>query len=203
MQRSDWPPSLLRHLWESLMEVESGRRLSLAHEARWLSLLGFALRPGYGMAVDDWRVAQTRRLLTGLTFNNPTCRAEWWILWRRVAGGLPSGQQRALAQPLVADVRALHRALAKGRGSGESKPGSHEAAELWRLLGSVELLSVADKVELGGLVADLAPREKIAAVRNAAIWALGRIGARVPLYGPLNMVVPSADIAEKCAGPAA
>ena len=117
MQRSEWPPSLLRHLWESLMEVEAGRKLSLAHEARWLSLLGFALRPGYGMAVDDWRVAQTRRLLTGLTFNNPTCRAEWWILWRRIAGGLPAGQQRALAQPLVADVRALHRALAKGRGA--------------------------------------------------------------------------------------
>jgi molecular chaperone DnaK (HSP70) len=199
MQRSEWPPSLLRHLWESLMEVEAGRKLSLAHEARWLSLLGFALRPGYGMAVDDWRVVQTRRLLSGLTFNNPTCRAEWWILWRRVAGGLPAGQQRALAQPLVADVRALHRALAKGRGSGEAKAGSHEAAELWRLLGSVELLSVADKVELGGMVADLAPREKIAAVRDAAVWALGRIGARVPLYGPLNTVAP-ADVAEKWAG---
>ena len=198
MQRSEWPPSLLRHLWESLMEVEPGRKLSLAHEARWLNLLGFSLRPGYGMAVDDWRVAQTRRLLTGLTFNNPTCRAEWWILWRRVTGGLPAGQQRALAQPLVADVRALHRALAKGRGSGEVKAGSHEAAELWRLLGSVELLSVADKVELGGMVADLAPREKIAAVRDAAVWALGRIGARVPLYGPLNTVVP-ADVAEKWA----
>ncbi len=190
MPRSEWPPSLLRHLWESLIEVDAGRKLSLAHESRWLSLLGFALRPGYGMAVDDWRVAQTRRLLTGLTFNNPTCRAEWWILWRRIAGGLPTGQQRALAQPLVADVRALDRALAKGR-APDFKPGSHEAAELWRLLGSVELLSIADKVELGGMVAELAPREKIAAVRNAAVWALGRIGARVPLYGPLNTVVPA------------
>jgi molecular chaperone DnaK (HSP70) len=198
MQRSEWPPSLLRHLWEALTEVEAGRKLSPAHEARWLSLLGFSLRPGYGMAVDDWRVAQTRRLLTGLTHNNPTCRAEWWILWRRVAGGLPAGQQRALVQPLVADVRASHRAVAKGR-APDFKAGSHEAAELWRLLGSAELLSVADKVELGGMVADLAPREKIAAVKNAAVWALGRIGARVPLNGPLNTVVP-ADAAEKWAG---
>ena len=45
------------------------------------------------------------------------------------------------------------------------------------------------------MLLDLAPREKVAAVYNAAIWALGRIGARVPLYGPLNTVVP-ADVAE-------
>jgi DNA-K related protein len=162
-----------------------------------LSLLGFSLRPGYGMAVDDWRVAQTRRLLTGLVHNNPTCRAEWWILWRRVAGGLPDGQQRSLAQPLVADVRALHRAVAKRR-APEFKPGSHEAAELWRLIGSLELLSTAEKIEVGGMIADLAPKEKIAAVMNAAVWALGRIGARVPLYGPLNAVV-AADVAERWA----
>ena len=61
MSRAAWPPSLLREMWEALMEVEAGRKQSPQHEARWLSLLGFALRPGYGMAVDDWRVAQTRR----------------------------------------------------------------------------------------------------------------------------------------------
>jgi molecular chaperone DnaK (HSP70) len=197
LQRSEWPPSLLRYLWEVLMEFESGRKLSAAHEARWLSLLGFSLRPGYGMAVDDWRVAQTRRLLTGLVHNNPTCRAEWWILWRRIAGGLPTGQQRSLAQPLVSDVRALHRAVAKRR-APEFNPGSHEAAELWRLIGSLELLNVAEKVEVGRMIADLAPKEKIAAVMNAAVWALGRIGARIPLYGPLNAVV-AADVAERWA----
>ena len=37
--------------------------------------------------------------------------------------------------------------------------------------------------------------EKVAAVRNAAIWALARIGARVPLYGPLNTVV-SAEVVQ-------
>jgi len=28
-------------------------------------------------------------------------------------------------------------------------------------------------------------------VRGAALWTMGRLGARVPLYGPLNAVVPS------------
>ncbi len=195
MPRAAWPPSLLRELWSALIEWEPGRRQSPAHEARWLGLLGFALRPGYGVAVDDWRVAQTRRLLGALAFNNTTGRAEWWILWRRIAGGLPAGPQRALAQPIIAEIRNTHRALAKGRGP-EAKAGSHEAAELWRLLGSLELLSIADKIELGDMLLDLAPREKIAAVENAAIWALARIGARVPLYGPLNTVV-SAEAAHR------
>ena len=192
--REDWPPSLLRELWKVLIEFEAGRKLSAVHEARWLSLLGFALRPGYGMAVDDWRVAQTRRLLTGLVHNNATCRAEWWILWRRVGGGLPAGQQRSLAEPLVAEIRAWHRAVAKGRGP-DVKLGSHEGAELWRLLGSLELLSIPGKTEMGLMLVDLALREKVAAVRNAAIWALARIGARVPLYGPLNTVV-SAEVVQ-------
>lgn len=189
MPRAAWPPSLLRELWDVLMEVEAGRKQSPQHEARWLSLLGFALRPGYGMAVDDWRVAQTRRLLGSLVFNSPASRAEWWILWRRIAGGLPAGQQRALAQPPMGEIRNAHRALAKGRGL-ESRTGSHEAAELWRLLGSLELLAISDKMDLGNMLLDMAPRKKVSTVASAAIWALGRIGARAPLYGPLNTVVP-------------
>ena len=138
-------------------------------------------------------MAQTRRLLGSLEFNNPASRAEWWILWRRIAGGLPAGQQRALAQPPIAEIRNSHRALAKGRGL-ESRTGSHEAAELWRMLGSLELLAISDKIELGNMLIDMAPRERVSTVASAAIWALGRIGARVPLYGPLNTVLP-ADVA--------
>ena len=68
---SDWPTSLLRRIWETLIELEAGRRRSEPHEARWLNLLGFALRPGYGLAVDDWRVAETWRLVQG---NRPCTR---------------------------------------------------------------------------------------------------------------------------------
>ncbi len=53
--RNEWPSSLLRRIWETLIRLEEGRRRSAAHEARWLNLLGFSLRPGYGLAIDDWR----------------------------------------------------------------------------------------------------------------------------------------------------
>jgi hypothetical protein len=57
-------------------------------------------------------------------------------------------------------------------------------------------LPVATKIELGGIVLDLLPRRKTEAVRPAMEWALGRIGARQPFYGPLNAVVPPDTAAE-------
>lgn len=195
--RRFWPPSLLRRIWETLFELERGRRRSQEHEARWLNLLGFALRPGYGMAMDDWRVAETWRVLQGnLVHATPMCRAEWWILWRRIGAGLTAGQQQALVDPVLGSIRAMYRQATTGKGRGsELNAGSHEAAEIWRLLGSLELLPCPIKIELGAMLIELIPRRKMETVRSAALWTLGRVGARVPLYGPLNSVVPS-DSAE-------
>lgn len=182
--RFDWPPSLLRGFWEDLMQVKAGRSKSAIHEARWLNLVGFALRPGYGMAVDDWRVAQAWKLFEEKIVHerNELCRAEWWILWRRIAGGLTAGQQRVISDPLLASLRK-----AKAKGAYPSW-GSHEAAEIWRLLASFELLDPEVKIELGNALG----HDKV------AIWALGRFGARVPMYGPLNTVVPS-EVAQRWA----
>ena len=78
----------------------------------------------------------------------------------------------------------------RGRG-GEFSVGSHETAEVWRLLGSFELLTSNAKIELGGMLLDLLPKRKVEATRPAILWALGRLGARQPVYGPLNTVVPA------------
>ncbi len=192
MNRDEWPTSLLRPLWEVLLEVEAGRRLSAQHEARWLNLAGFALRPGYGLAVDDWRVAETWKQLHGkLAFATPACRAESFILWRRIAGGLTAGQQQALATPLIGIVRqGLRQASGKGKGKGGDFGGNpHEAAEILRLLGACELLSLVAKHEVGELLLDVLHRERFAALHSAAFWALGRVGARRLVSGPLNGVV--------------
>ncbi len=191
--RSQWPMSLLRRIWEALMEHDAGRRRSAAHEARWLNLLGYALRPGYGLAVDDWRVTETWRAVRGkLVHRSPTIQNESHILWRRLAGGLSPGQQLALAEPLLVAVRSLHRRVTTGKQTTagvDLRP--EESAEVWRLLGSLELLSVPLKSQLGDLLADLLPKRRLASVREPIVWALGRLGQRVPVYGPLNTVVPS------------
>jgi hypothetical protein len=195
LPRSEWPTSLLRQLWSALIDGESGRWLSAAHEARWLNLTGFSLRPGYGLAVDDWRCNETWKLLQGkLAFNTTACRAEWYILWRRVAGGLTSGQQNALCAPLISQLKqAVRQPGAKGK-SADFGSNTHESAELLRLLGACELLPIAVKHELGELLMELLGRPRFAAMADAALWALGRVGARRLVYGPLNLVIPSAVV---------
>ncbi len=189
IQRDDWPTSLLRRIWETLMELELGRRCSPSHEARWLNLLGYALRPGFGLAVDDWRVSQTWRSVRG-KLAHKTNHAEALILWRRIAGGLSAGQQVAIAEPLVSSLRVAHAASTAGKRRGTPAIAVHESSEAWRLLGSLELLGVPTKTQLGKMIVDLLPKRKYDKVRGPMIWAIGRIGQRVPVYGPLNTVVP-------------
>jgi hypothetical protein len=209
MSRNQWPSSLCRRMWEALMDCEPGRRRSASHETRWLNLLGFGLRPGYGLAVDDWRVAETWKTLQGkFAHGAATVRSEGWILWRRIAGGLAAGQQQAVAEPLLGPMRNLHRQLTTGKGRGGDYTFSvSDTAEVWRLLGSLELLPLTLKLELGQMLLDLLPKRKMEPVRPAMIWAVGRVAAREPLYGPLNAVVPpdtaaewAARLTEQCPG---
>jgi DNA-K related protein/Hsp70 protein len=197
LDRDEWPTSLLRQLWESLIECESGRKISAQHEARWLNLVGYTLRPGYGLAVDDWRCNETWKLLQGnLAFATTACRAEWYILWRRIAGGLTAGQQQALSAPLISQFRqAVRQPGSKGKG-GDFGSNTHETAELIRLLGACELLPIAMKRELGDLLLEMLEKPKFAALRPSGYWSLGRVGARRTVYGPLNSVV-SADLASR------
>ncbi len=197
MDRWDWPMSLLRRIWETLMEFQEGRRRSPAHEQRWLNLLGFALRPGFGVAVDDWRVAETWRAVQGrLAHTAAGSLTESWILWRRISGGLSAGQQQAIADPLLSAVRGLHRRLTTGKGGGDFSFTPQESIEMWRLLGALELLDAPLKTELGSLLTEMMDRRSMQPARAAMVWALGRIGTRTPIYGPLNRVV-SIDAASR------
>lgn len=188
LERTAWPLPLLRGVWEQLMEVDTGRGRTVAHEARWLNLLGFALRPGYGYTVDDWRVQQTWKLFQGGTAfpRNEQCRAEWCVLWRRIAGGLPAGHQKIVLEPYTG--------LFRERGGRKVHWGVHETAEIWRLLGSLELLPVPVKMELGEFLVGRLERRLEPVLVKAGWWALGRLGARVPVYGPLNTLVPAEGV---------
>lgn len=193
-----WPSSTMRRLWQILLDHGEGRKLSARHESRWLNLVGYCLRPGYGMPLDDWRVSTTWKQVQGKLFHgSPTCRAESWIVWRRLAGGLTDGQQQTLAQPLLTAVRAAHKQSTTGRGKGAAYEfGSHEAAEIWRLLGSLERLPMPLKIELGDMILDLFAKPRFEAARDPMIWTLGRLGTRLPIYGLMNCVVP-ANVAQR------
>ena len=95
-----WPLPAIRELADVLLDVEAGRRLGPAFEARWLNLTGFCVRPGMGSTLDDWRISQLRKVYAaGLAFpKDIQCQVEWLVLWQRVAAGFSAGQQRELAQ---------------------------------------------------------------------------------------------------------
>jgi hypothetical protein len=104
--KSAWPVGVIRRLADALLEVAEGRRRSAPLEARWLNLFGFCIRPGFGAAKDPWRIAEARTIYGGgLTFaSSIQNRVEWLVLCQRASGGFGAGQQRDLAQRVMAEL---------------------------------------------------------------------------------------------------
>jgi len=176
-----WRMATARGLCDTLAEVVDGRTKTRRHEARWLNLFGFCLRPGFGAMLDDWRITQARKIyLAGLAFpKDLQCQVEWLVLWRRVAGGLNAGQQRELYQKYAAALGI----------SGKKTIGrlnSHLEHEGWRLLASLEHLPASLRASLGEELLGKIEKEP---TNKGWLWSLGKLGARIPLYGPLNCVV--------------
>jgi hypothetical protein len=187
LKKESWSLSLMRQLADTMLEVADGRKLSAQHEARWLNLAGFCLRPGFGDADDSRRIVQMRKLYQmGLAFHsNPQNQVNWLVLWRRIAGGLGAAHQHEIRNYLG------------GIGIGRKKPGTRLNPQVerdaWRLLASLEHLSGATRAALG---LELLRKLKKEPTDGAWLWSVGRFGARIPLYGSLTCVVPAETAAE-------
>lgn len=190
--RDDWSVATARALFDALFEVEEERKRSPEHEARWLNLTGFCLRPGTGAPLDTWRANQMWRIFNDdlIYAKAEQCRLAWWVAWRRVAGGLSKGQQHQIYLRLA----QLFLPGSKGKKKWfEIKPSNQEAAEMLRCLANLERISPEAKTGLGD---ELLRRLQANQRRDAEIylWVLARLGARVPLYGPLDCVLPAATV---------
>ncbi len=184
-----WPLDGIRALWDTLWEHREARKRSQAHEARWLNLCGFLLRPGFGHGTDDWRIQQLWRLYSeGLRFPRAVqCRVEWWNLWKRIAGGLSKPQQHQLYQEVAPHLLTR----LKSKRKSKSAVGAQEIREYWQLVASCEHLPATAKAELGATLLPAVARSK---ATEPEIWAFGRLGARAPFYGPLNEVVAKQEV---------
>jgi molecular chaperone DnaK (HSP70) len=192
LPKEKWPSSLIRKLAETLLECRAGRSLTPQHEARWLNLLGFCLRPGFGDPVDEWRIKEVWKLFPqGPSFpRQAQNRSEWWIFWRRVAGGLTAGQQWHLFQQISGLLQTGDRRKKPGRAGKVLSP--QEEMEIWMAVASMERLPVETKVDLGEA---LLGRIQRTSPKPQDLWALSRMGARIPFYGPLNLVIPGRRVA--------
>ena len=181
--RDKWPTGLCRRMWEFLIEAADRRKASPAHLSRWYNLVGFTLRPGFGDARDKFRVEQLWKLLHSTPkgakpgVNQPEGGADFWIMWRRIAGGLSAGLQSTLFNRL--------RPVLLPKSSGP-KPAANEYTEMWRAAAALERLDLKTKEQLGEAALKGCRRSPTS---PHAFFALTRLGARVLLYGPLNAVL--------------
>ena len=191
-RRDEWSMQTTRALFDALADVAPERKKSADHEQRWLNLAGFLLRPGTGAPLDSWR----SRVMWGV-FNEHLAfpkqepnRLAWWIVWRRIAGGMANGQQEQIYDRVA---QLLLPSTKQAKKLAEAKPSKQELAEMWRAVASMERLQIGTKSKLGD---ELIARMETRKGREDAthLWALSRLGARVPLYGPLNAVVPPSQI---------
>lgn len=182
--RERWPLGALRDLADTLLDDMAARRLTAEDESRWMNLLGYCLRPGMGEGFDPHRIKKIWKIYKKGPAHpkNPQVRAEWWIMWRRVAAGLTPGQQRQFFQDLSPSLPQTKR----------SRIPHQEAIEMWMAMANMERLVVNDKITLGRqLVARFSAKKP----PPQLLWALSRIGARDLLYGSIDRVVPPGDVA--------
>ncbi|MBT0108236.1 hsp70 family protein [Vibrio alginolyticus] len=184
-KRDEWDFTTLRQLFDTFAQGRKRRRRSEQHEKNWLRLAGFALRPGFGDPTDSWRIEQVWGLYQqNIQFKNHQGWTDWWVFWRRIAGGLSQEQQ----ETILADIaKYLHPGAMKN-------PQSAKAAQdmgyesMVRLSASLEHLEVEDKVLLATWFLSKAINQN--QFEQAHWWAMGRLASRTPLYGSQHNVVP-------------
>jgi hypothetical protein len=203
--RERWDTPLLRRLFDALVARARGRRRSAEHERVWLNLAGYCLRPGFGHPLDEWRVEQLWNLFdTGVQYHKDSqVRAEWWTMWRRVAGGLGTEAQLRLLDDFAFNLQAD--ASERGKRPVTLVDGSED--DMLRLGASLERIPSAYKAEIGNWMLDqimalpsgAKADAKTAATYTRYLWALARGGARQPFHGSAHEVAP-AEAAEQWLG---
>ncbi len=181
-ERASWNTAEARALADVLLSNARARKRSVDHERQWWALTGFTLRPGFGDPNDASRIQELSPLFDEKLAFTGEVRGwqQFWIAWRRAAGGLDDAAQvaiRNVADPLLAPSEAK---LKKPKGW---KPEA--LADLLDLASALERVPPAKRSELGGFVL-----ERTWTDRDPRLWvALGRIGAREPAYASPHHVV--------------
>jgi molecular chaperone DnaK (HSP70) len=192
--REDWRIPVLRELWSVLHAGAGRRRRSPDHERIYFQLTGYTLRPGFGYPLDEWRCEQLSLLFHDLVQHHKEQPVwnEFWVLWRRVAGGLTPARQLEIwtfLEPHLARRLGPRTAKSAPRIKGVTPDGLEEMV---RTAASLEHIHSPARIQLGSWIANRLHQP--AARGGPWAWALGRLGARVPLHGSVHQVIPPDDV---------
>ncbi len=189
--RDSWRLPPLRELWSLLLISAKARRRTPDHERAFYQMMGYSLRPGFGYPLDEWRCEQTFPLFREGVVHPTAGQPLWndfWILWRRISGGLGAAQQQEiwnyLKPHLAGRVPATKSSTAKAKGH---QPEGLD--EMVRCAAALERIDPAEKSVLGGWIVQRLRNPETASGPWA--WALGRLGARAPVYGSGHLTVPA------------
>lgn len=180
--RLTWTMETCRFVCDRLLLNTGSRRRTPNHERAYWLLLGFCLRPGFGDPGDPSRIERAWPLFEGrLAFPS---EAQGWqqffIAWRRMAGGLTETMQESIRDamdPIVAP---------KDAGLKPPKRVPEDGGEALVMLAALERVSAQRRALLGDWIV-----EKTWTNDDARLWtAIGRVGARVPVYASIHHVVP-------------
>lgn len=180
--RAAWTTETARALADALLATARGRRRSPEHERAYFLLLGYCLRPGFGSPGDEQRIARMVPLFAERLAFPKEARGwqQFFIAWRRVAGGLVEATQVRIRDELDPFLAPPEAKLKKPKGA---KPESLD--DLTDLASHLERVPSSRRAELGAWLL-----ERTWTDRDPRIWAaLGRLGARVPAYASAHHAV--------------
>jgi molecular chaperone DnaK (HSP70) len=180
--RKAWDLELNRRLADQLLVAQKARLRSEAHERSFWMLLGYCLRPGFGHPLDAQRIRQLWPMFDAGLAQRESERGwqQWWIAWRRIAGGLDAAMQQRIRELAVTALAPAELKLKKPK---SFRPLS--LPELWALVSHLERLEAPHKIELAGWLL-----ERTWSDRDPRLWSyLGRLGARVPAYASAHHVL--------------
>ncbi len=183
-ERAQWTTETNRALYDALIPEARARRRSGDHERVFWLLAGWCVRPGFGDPRDPGRVGALARLFDERLAFPGEARGwqQFWIAWRRSAGGLDEA-----AQTRIRDFVDAYLAPAQAGHKRPKKPAL-SLDDALDMAASLERVAPVRRVELGGWVL-----ERTWTDRDPRLWSsIGRIGARVPAFASVHHVVSPA-----------
>ena len=180
-ERPSWTTDLARALFDAIVPHARARRKSADHERVFWLLAGYCVRPGFGDPRDPQRVRLLGRLFVEkVVFAEERGWQQFWIAWRRAAAGLDAAAQtqiRDMIDPWIAPTEACLK---------RSKKFTPLAIEdMIECASSLERAARERREALGDWIL-----ERTWTARDPRLWAsIGRVGARVPAYAGLDVVV--------------
>ncbi|HVZ33467.1 MAG TPA: heat-shock protein Hsp70, partial [Polyangiaceae bacterium] len=185
--RKEWDLELNRRLCDLLVANRQARLRSADHERSFWMIAGYCLRPGFGHPGDPERIRQLWSAFDAGLSHRELERVwqQYWIAWRRIAGGLNADQQASIRMQIDPLLAPAELKLKKAK---SLRPLALD--EVLALASHLERIDARGRSELGRWILDRTWHD-----RDPRLWAhLGRVGARVPAYASAHYALRGAVV---------